>query len=76
MTAKELLDKINEETILQISMPEVAIRIINEVKTEWCKQQRGESWANFRRALAKANIQFMPETYRMFEDFICNAPEP
>jgi hypothetical protein len=38
MTSKELLNKINEETILQISMPEVAIRIINEAKSEWCRE--------------------------------------
>jgi hypothetical protein len=35
MEAEELLKKINEETILQISIPEIAIRIINEAKREW-----------------------------------------
>jgi hypothetical protein len=72
LTAKELLNKINEETILQISMPDVAIRIINEAKSEWCKEQRAICANRFERF----HEPFITDVAKVVYNSILNAPEP
>ena len=50
--------------------------IIQQAKTEWCKQQRENTWEKFRDYLKRKEFIMGGDTLIELEEIILNAPEP